>query len=34
MGKSTVESGAILAVWNNVVVDIFVLCALAISHEL
>ncbi len=33
LGKSTVESGAILAVWKNVVVDIFVLCALAISHE-
>ncbi len=33
VGKSIVESGAILAVWKNVVVDIFVLCALAISHE-
>ncbi len=33
MGKSTVESGAILAVWKNVVVDMFVLCALAITHE-
>ncbi len=29
LGKSTVESRAILTVWKNVVVDIFVLCVIS-----